>query len=281
MKSVGIFLTTFLIGTVIYFLFLKTETKIQTQQIVFEQPILLKAAVNKIEPKVQPKVFNVENFWNDDEKFNREFLEVGEVSNVKDIKAKSGESWFGLFCENNKEFLRPTKIKVRSKKVNGLDWKEISVNEKSEPLFLINKKRLKSGEVKTLFRGLTFREANEKDGEVTEMRENFSRKFYLNNVEYTLRTEKGISTENQKILVLLLETPNKSQIIYYIDYMGEGDYVGDLLWVGDLDRDGKLDLYMSYWNYEKGYYSSGIFLSSEAEKGKLVKNSDYYMLSGC
>ncbi len=284
LKSVGIFSITFLIGTAFCFLIPKTERTIQKQQMVVEQPVLPEISANKIESEVQPKVFNVENFFDDNEKFNKDFLEIGEVSNVEDIKVKSGETWFGLFSENGKEILRPTKLKVKFTKAtekNGLEWKEISVNEKSEPLFLTNKKKLRSSEVKTLFRGLNWKEASEKEAEQTEMKDGFSKKFSLNNVEYTLRTEKGISTENQKILVLILETAKSSQIIHYVDLYEDWVPVGDLFWVGDLDRDGKLDLYMDFWNDEKGYYWSGIFLSSEAEKGKLVRRTEYYMLGGC
>jgi hypothetical protein len=38
---------------------------------------------------------------------------------------------------------------------------------------------------------------------------------------------------------------------------------------------------MDFWNYEKGYYASGLFLSSEAENGKLVNLLDYFALSSC
>ena len=96
MKSVGVFLITFLFGTAIYFLIPKTETKIEIQQVIVEQPILPEVSVDKIESKVQPRTFSVENFWNDDEKFNRDFLEVGEVSNVKDIKQSQAN--LGLAC---------------------------------------------------------------------------------------------------------------------------------------------------------------------------------------
>lgn len=279
-KSIGVFSITFLIGTAFYFLIPKTETKFRIPETVTETPILLEASTDKAETNIDPKTFDIENFWDEEEKFNIDFLETGEVSNVEDIRAKSGETWFGLFSENSKEMLRPTKLKIKFTKADGLDWKDISVNEKSEPLFLTNKKQLKSGKIKTLFRGSTFKEANEKDREVTGMKDGFSKKFYLNNVEYTLRTEKGVSTDKQKILVLILETADISQVIHYINYQ-EGDGVGNLFWVGDLDRDGKLDLYMDFWNYEKGYYSSGIFLSSEAERGNLVKKSEYLMFGGC
>ncbi len=284
-KSAGVFLITFFIGTAIYFLIPKMERKIQNPQVFVEQPILSEVKPFRPEQEVQPKIFNVDNFWNDDEKFNSDFLETGEVSNVKDIKAKSGETWLGLFSENGKEILRPTKLKIKVTKATGpneLNWKEISVSEKSKPLFLLrDKNKFKSGKVNTLFLGLTFKEADEQGGETTQLKNGFRVKFYLNNTEYTLRVEKGIDNEQKQILVLLLETSTSNQIVYYIDYVGEGDYIGNLFWVGDIDRDGKLDLYMDFWNYEKGYYSSGLFLSSESEKGKLGKMIEYFMLGGC
>lgn len=283
-KTVGIFSIAFLVGTGIYYLIPRTEVANQKTQAIIEQPITSEVAIEKAETSVPSKIFDVKNFFDEHEKYNRDFLEVGEVSNVEDIKVKSGETWLGLFSKDGREVLRPTKLKVKFTKAsekNGLEWKEISVNEKSEPLFLINKKRLRGGEVRTLFRGLTWKEASEKEVEQTTMKDGFNKKFYLNDVEYTLRTEKGISTENQKILVLILETAKTSQIIHYVDLYEDWVPVGDLYWVGDLDRDGKLDLYMDFWNDEKGYYWSGIFLSSEAEKGKLVKTSNYYMLGGC
>lgn len=278
--KISIFFTAFLIGISVIYLIPKKEPK--KQEVITEEPVQVELVAPEVETKVQPKTFDVKDFWNDEEKFNRNFLETGEVSNVDDIKAKSGEIWFGLFNENGKNVLRPTRLKVKVYKSEGLDWKKVSVKDKNNPLFLLkNKKNLKIGEVNTLFRGRTWQEARKDDAEMTTMKEGFNEKFNLSNTEYTLRVEKGVDNEQNQILVLLLETSTTSQIVYYIDYAGEGDYVGDLFWVGDIDHDGKLDLYMDFWNYEKGYYSSGLFLSSEAEKGNLVKKSEYFMLGGC
>lgn len=79
-------------------------------------------------------------------------------------------------------------------------------------------------------------------------------------------------------MVLLLENDVESQII---DFSYDNRFVGNLYWVGDLDSDGKLDLFMNFWNYEKGYYSSGLFLSSEAKKGQLVKRFEFLAYGGC
>ena len=78
----------------------------------------------------------------------------------------------------------------------------------------------------------------------------------------------------------MLETGNIKQIVHFVHF-AEGNYVGSLYWVGDLDRDGKLDLFMDFYGYEKGGYKSGLFLSSVAEKGNLVKKFEYFILGGC
>ena len=50
--------------------------------------------------------------------------------------------------------------------------------------------------------------------------------------------------------------------------------------MGDLDNDGKLDLYFDEFN-EKGYFGVSLYLSSEAEKGKLVKVVATFGTAGC
>lgn len=277
---IGVFLLTFSIGIIGYFLIPKTNKNIEQKEIVKSVPLVLPAS--KIEAKIQPNVFDIENFWDETEgKHNINFLEIGEVSNGEDIKAKSGETWFGLFNENGENVLRTTKIKVKTTKEENLVWKEISVSDKKNPIFLLkDKKKLKTGKVKTLYREKTWRE-NDDYNDAATVKDGFNKKFYFGDIEYTLRVERGVSTKQESLLVLLLETANTSQIVHFVYYMEEADYVGNLYWVGDLDRDGKLDLFMDFYGYEKGGYSSGLFLSSEAEKGKLVKKSEYFMLGGC
>ena len=227
-----VFLLTFLIGVIGYFLIPKTDKDIEQKEIV--QAIPLHFPQPKIETEVQPNIFDIENFWDDTEgKHNTNFLETGEVSNGEDIKAKSGETWFGLFNENGKDVLRPTKIKVKTTKDENHIWKEVSVRDKKNPIFLLkDKKKLKTGEVRTLLREKTWQENGDYRDTAT-IKSGFNKKFYLQDVEYTLRVEKGISTEQEPLLVLFLETANTSQIIHFIYYQEEGDYVGNLYWVGD------------------------------------------------
>lgn len=280
-KSLGAFFLAFLIGGLPVWLaksFYSPENESEKKS---EAAPISQISPSK-EQQPEPRVFNVEGFWDDSEnQYNKRLLETGEISNGKDIKAKSGEKWLGLFNKNGREFLRSTRIKISAANDGDLDWTEISVKEQTNPLFLLKKsKHLKEGEIRTLFREKTPQETEESI-EAAAIKDGFLKKFTLGEKEYTLRAEKGLSEKQEPILVLLLETENTSQLIHYIYFMDAGYYVGNLYWVGDLDGDGKLDLFMDFYGYEKGGYSSGLFLSSEAEKGKLVKKIEYFGLSGC
>jgi hypothetical protein len=282
----GVFLLTFLIGYVSVLPTKKTSAPNEPEKITLQtqnhQDFSKELPEPTVESKPNLRTFQTEGFWEKYKgQYNKRLLETGEVSNVEDIKAKSGEKWFGLFNKNGKDFLRLTEIKVSW---TDSDWKKVSVKDKTEPLFLLkNGKNLKQGEVKTLLREKNWQEESETDEteESNTVKEGFVKKFDLGERKYTLRAEKGLDEEGKTILVLLLESGNKSQIVHFIYYMEAGDYVGNLYWVGDLDRDGKLDLYMDFYGYEKGGYETGLFLSSEAEKGNLVGKIEYFMLGGC
>ncbi|MDQ3131460.1 MAG: hypothetical protein M3Q99_11960 [Acidobacteriota bacterium] len=286
----SIFILTFLLGY-ISTLFVKLRQIETTYSSVHKMESAKTADINfKSDTLIQqneinskPKIFNVEGFWDElENQQNKHLIETGEISNGKDFKVKSGETWFGLFGGNERSYLRQTRIRVQRTDQSDLSWKEISVKGKEKPLFLVkNLKKLKEGKIKTIFRGSTWQETDEGEKELTSLGKGFSRNFNLGEKRYTLRVEEGISERQEPILVLLLETGSESQIVHYIGYSSEGDYVGNLFWVGDLDSDGKLDLFMDFWNYEKGSYSSGLFLSSEAKKGKLVKEFGYFGLAGC
>lgn len=280
-KSLGVFFLAFLIGGLPVWLIKSFYSSKNEPEKESEKAPVSDVSLNKEQPPL-PRIFNVEDFWDDSiDQHNKRLLETGEVSNGEEIKAKSGETWLGLFNKNGRELLRSTKIKISVTNNGDLDWKEVSVKEKTNPLFLLKKsKHLKEGEIRTLFREETRQETKESI-EAATIREGFLKKFTLGEKEYTLRAEKGLSEKQEPILVLLLETENTSQLIHYIYFMSEGDYAGNLYWVGDLDGDGKLDLFMDFYGYEKGGYNSGLFLSSEAEKGKLVKKIEYFALSGC
>lgn len=289
LQTLGIFLLAFLVGSffavlIKFISFTKSEPSILSEEIQI-YPVNVKIEESK--PKTiesNLRVFNIEGFWDASiGQYNKRLLETGEASNGEDFKMKPGETWLGLFNENGKDFLRQTKIKISQteEKINDSEWVEISVENKITPLFLIKKsKNLKERKVKTLFHPKTWQETGDEVDSIL-MKNGFNEKFNLEGKEYTLRVEKALSEKQESILVLLLETENNSQIIHYISYVEEGDYTANLLWVGDLDDDGKLDLYMEFYDYEKGGYNTGLFLSSEAKKGKLVEKIGFFRLSAC
>jgi hypothetical protein len=277
----SVYTATFFIGVsfVIFLHFVKTKN-------IEELPKQTESKAELAKPPKEivatPKIFAVKNFWDEIQNHENKYLiEPGEVDQ-KDIKIKSGKSWLGLFGDSHNSYLRQTKVRIDQTDKTMLDWSEITVEGKESPLFLVKGlRKVKAGKVTTLFRGKTLREETEEEIKLTKMEKGFSREFKLGERQYTLRVEEGVDEKNEKIQVLLLETDKMSQIVFYIDYVGNGDYVGDLYWVGDLDSDGKLDLFMNFWNYEKGYYSSGLFLSTEAKKGQLVKRFEFLAYGGC
>ena len=100
----------------------------------------------------------------------------------------------------------------------------------------------------------------------------------LGKCSFVLQTKNTKS--NKKSFALILDDENTSQIIHVV-YGEPGNVIGNLLWIGDLDVDGKLDLYMDFYSYEKGYFDSGLFLSSKAKKGQLVKQAASFFTAGC
>lgn len=285
--SVLIFLFALSIGCSIGFLtnLLKTKNQseinlISPQQLPIEQ--LSERINNNSKDEFKPKVFEVEGFWDDSLKnqINKNLIELGEVSNGEEFKIKSGETWLGLYGDNKNTKLISTKIYVKKTNGSDLDWTEFSTKTKEKPIFLVkNLKSVKQGKVKTLFRGNSWRQFDKEDKPLTTLEIGFKKEFNLGGQQYILRTDEGFNEKNETIRVLILETENQSQVIYYSE--GSGGYLGHLYWVGDLDSDNKPDLFMDLGDDEKGSYTSGIFISSEAEEGKLVKLFEYFWLGGC
>ena len=286
--SLLIFLFTLGIGCTIGFVtnYLKAKEQSESNKVTSEQ-ITIEQKSEKIkinsDKEFGLKVFNVDRFWDElENKANKHLLELGEVSNGKDFKIKYGETWLGLYGNYEDTQLLPSEIRVSHKFELGMDWTVFSTKTKNEPLFLVkNLKGVKQGKVKTLFRGLTWDDYDKGRGDLTSLRNGFEKEYKLDGKAFVLRVEDGVDEKQEHIWALTLETDGNKQIIYYISYSGDEAEVGNLYWVGDLDSDGKPDFFMDFYNYEKGGYSSGIFLSSQAEKGKLVKLFEYFRLSAC
>lgn len=283
-KTFGIFFLTFIIGCGLAF---STQMKSQNLKKNANKTIAPKVVTKEIKPikiktVTKPKVLNVDDFHKQGNKdVNTQFIEIGEVTNFEEFKVKSGESWFGFFKENGNEVIRKTKIKLKKKSELDLDWTDINITDTKRPAFLVESIRgVKKGKVETVFRGNNWIE-NTENNEGTEIKYGFFKKLQINDAEYIFKTEKRVSEDGDDLFVLLLEKGGQSQVITFVYTGGEDTPLGTLYWAGDIDNDGKLDFYMDFWGYEKGGYSSSLFVSSEAEKRKLVKEFGNFMLGGC
>jgi hypothetical protein len=283
--SVAVFIVSFIIGCGAVLIFVKPKRisvyemkvlpKIETSTTVKPQPI-------EKEISFAPEIFGLKDF--PDEfvlpKYKIKLVDVAEHGNIyrkEEVIAKNGEKWLGFFSGNNGTYLKSAKVKVTQDK----DVSEIKfASSKSEPLFLIrNAKNLKEGKVLTLFQENSSDDVDFQD-RTNVMYPGFVREFQLGEKKYTLQIKDALTKSGEKMSALVLESEGVSQVIYY-NYYFDGEYLGSLLWAGDLDGDGKLDLYMNHNDYEKGAFSSSLFLSSEAAKGKLVKEAAHFFTAGC
>lgn len=248
----------------------------------------------------KPEIFDLpEDLKNSEPKYKIKLLELLETGNnfrKDEVIAKSGEIWLGLFEEGNEYQLRFTKIKVKPETRPNYVWKNfvtVKSNNKTEPVFLLkNADKFKEGAVSTLFRSSSVGE-NSESGLLKRGFVKVLPRSCLYETKYTLSVKDGLTVSKEKVLVLVLESEEfivvdgirkkevKSQIVYFNKYFESGDNLGNLLWVGDLDKDGRPDIYMNFYTYEKGSFGSSLFLSSEAEDDKLIKEVATFGTLGC
>ena len=282
----GIFLASFLIGCVSATFSLKEKSlSAETDEAFF--PISEETPAGEIPPKLIEKPFTPEikglKDFSDNPvylKYKTKMVDVawhGYRYRKDEVVAKNGEIWLGLFADESGSYLKNTKVKIVEDDDEGV---VIKFKKKNSPLLLLkNAKNLKEGMVVTLFREKSFDSEDAPDNSNTMYR-GFMREFQIGERKYTLRTADASTKSGETVLALVLESGNVSQIVTYGRYF-DADYLGNLLWVGDLDGDGKLDFYMNINDYEKGYFGSNLYLSSEAEKGKLVKEIAEFYTAGC
>ncbi len=279
----GVFLLTFFIGIISFYFILKTEKSVE--QVEITQTIPSDFPTSKIETRIKPEILEENDDCRDENKskFKIKLLETGEFHG-DDVKAKSGEIWLGLFKQGDDYFLSSTKIKVKivfdaivdDEEKGKKTGKGITVNGKNKPIFLLrNANFLKQEKVKTVFY---------KDGEdsfeETNINNETNKTFKLNDTTYNLfvttdKVKEGWIDETSK---LILTDGKTEQIIYTqrrCDDCGLAVY-----WAGDLDADGKLDLYFDLTDHYN-VSQKRLFLSSQAEKGKLVKEVANFTTVGC
>lgn len=233
------------------------------------------------------------------DRFTIRLLETGPNFHADQIVAKNGEKWLSLFNERGIYSLRTAALRIKrvpdevvhgpsSDRKGRLTGKSVAVNKGVNPLFLLkNAHRLREGSVTTLFEGMREDWENE-SVKPTYLDKNFRQSYKLASKFYELKVIKAKNKRGDPILALMLESDGVKQLLHTFWTRTEGEYgeklwlgsVGTLYWVGDLDRDKKPDFYLSLYAHET-IYTAFLLLSSEAEKGKLVKKVAVFETSGC
>jgi hypothetical protein len=299
---VSIFLLTFLIGYVSVLPTKKEESKLFEPSDSIKIPEMV-SNTNPISKVEELETIEEINAWSDEENYPStdkyplkiRLLEIGYSYHGAEVKAKSGEVWLGLFHENDSYYLRPAELKIRrvyDQFFDGDDQrnktgKDVFVAGENQPVYLLkNTGTIRPGKITTIFQGLSWIEAmNDEESDLpiedmlTTLKMDFARNFELNGKQYQLKVVGAKNKENDRIRALILESEGVRQVLHTIKEDGFYD-VGHLYWIGDLDRDGKPDFYFDLFeNYNMN--NQVLFLSSQAEKGKLVKKVAYFYTSGC
>jgi hypothetical protein len=288
--SIGLFALTFIIGIVL--VFFQKENSIPRE--------LNLPTVSTITPQTQPKTEKAniisyetaknfggaemleEDFFENEKKYKYALLQTGKFHG-EEVSAKSGENWLGLFKQNDGFYLTSTKINVKrvydeivDESENQKTGKMVSVNNKTEPLFLIkNASELKAGKTETLF-GIANPNEFDENNPSKEFRIDSPYDFTFNNENYSLKVEKVFNAKTEIVYALILEATGTKQILN----VSNEDYLGSLYWVGDLDQDNKLDFFITPY-VKENISESSLFLSSEAEENNLVKKIASMVTFGC
>lgn len=190
---------------------------------------------------------------------------------------KNGEKWFGLFKDGDKYQLRPTTLKVKRIKDPVLYDLDVSTSDRSRSVFLVRDiLKLQNTEIPTVIDNVTNDDNDPTDSTIKPS----ETKLDFNGMTYSLYVESPDNSEYPTIRSkLYLQAGETKQVLRYLQN-GCNDCYWTLLWAGDLDLDGKLDLLLDlthHYNVEDRV----LFLSSQAEEGKLVKYiADFYNV-GC
>jgi len=276
----GVFLLTFLIG---YSLIPSPIKDKVVTPLATATTNPLKTLTPAIAPKIEQQLIEEKVDWQEEgsAKLKIKLLETGEGFHGDQVNAKSGEMWLGLFKDKERYFLRNTKLKISPAHDDIVDeeniktGKSVFTDNKAQAVFLLkNAKILRQGDVKTVFFA-------EDIDESTELKNGSRKEFEFDGEKYILSVENKIQSDEflGKGSKLTLSSNGKEQILTYLKD-GCNDCYWNLYWVGDLDQDGKLDFYFDLsWHYN--VMDKKLFLSSQAERGNLVKYVANFWTNGC
>ncbi len=205
-----------------------------------------------------------------------QLLETGQFHG-DEVKARTGERWLGLFPVANGFALLPSTISVdavfdpivdaETKETSG---KKVTVSRNTDPIFLLKgAAMLRPGPVVTIFQ----EQKTLGNGATIDLRLNGNR-YQLKVVSHDPKPSNFL-LQNTKLVLTMGKT--SQTLISLKEHTDAGWF---LFWAGDIDRDGKLDLYLDlapHYNVSR----RTLFLSSQAGKGKLVKELVRFVTVGC
>lgn len=302
---IGIFLLTFLIGYVAVLPIKKVDSGLDKpfEPVKFSEGVIKSESFPQDKQKVELETIEEIDAWTDEENlpdvenysFKMRLLETGKGFHGGEVKAESGEVWLGLFKEKDGYYLRPARLKIRLVYDDIMDYeiknartgKDVIVEGKNDPLYLLkNTGKIQKGKITTLFQGLNWADViKDEESEIppedmmTTLKKGFFKTFELHGKKTTLKVIEAKNNESEKVLGLIIESEGVRQILHTVKY-DENFNVGHLYWVGDLDKDGKLDFYFDLFEHYN-VMNRVFYLSSSAEKGKLIKKVAYFWTSGC
>jgi hypothetical protein len=289
---VSVFFITFLIGYVSVLPTYRVSAPEEITNVITNQ-IPSPPITTKMELEIIEDVGN----WFEDGKYQHKIklLETGEGFHGDEVDAVNGETWLGLFKENDKYFLRSTQINIRRVHDEIVDddnkrkktGKDVSVKGKNKPIFLLkNANNLRVSEITTLFQGVTWKEFLEDkqtdlstEEVMTVLNKGFNQKYEIGGKNYDLKVIEAKNKDNEKILALTLESGGKRQILHTMN-VEYNSSLGILHWAGDLDRDSKPDFFLELYVHDN-VDNKVLFLSSQAQKDKLVKKVADFLTTGC
>lgn len=208
------------------------------------------------------------------------------IFRASEVVAKNGEAWLTLVERNGKYRLQSARARVKKLRTVSYPGDEpdaqLSFSVPGAATFAVRPGLgLKPGRVTTLYHRPSDEEIERRNLPIGPMQTGYSRVFSLEENSYRLRVSRGVDTEGNTVGVLVLELGETKQVISANFYeAGFGENIGELVWVGDLDGDNKLDLYFDEYN-EKGGLIVGLYLSSAADEGELVKRVAAFSTAGC